>query len=251
MFRPLATMVLFASAMVVPAAAQESQLSVEQIVQKHTAALGGADKLRAIQSVTMTGTAKLMGGLQAPVVVKAKRPASMRMEMTVQSQTFVQAFDGQTAWIVNPFMGTPDPQKASEEDTRTARDDADFIEGSLVDYKTKGNVVELAGTEEVEGSPVYKLKVTRKSGYIEFVFLDARTFLPIKSAGTRTQQGHEIAYESLPGNFKPVNGVMMPFSLIQKMNGRSMMELTVEKVEVNTPMEDSIFQMPEQPAPKK
>ena len=251
MSRLVATIILFASALAVPAAAQESQLSVEQIVQKHTAALGGADKLRAIQNVTVTGTATLMGGLQAPVVVKAKRPASMRMEMTVQGQTFVQAFDGQTAWIVNPFMGTPDPLKSSEEDTRTARDDADFIEGSLVDYEAKGNAVELAGTEQIEGSPAYKLKVTRKSGSIEFVYLDAHTFLPIKSAGTRTQQGHEIAYESFQGNFKAVHGVMMPFSLTQKMNGRSMMELTVERVEVNTAMKDSIFQMPEQVAPKK
>jgi hypothetical protein len=44
---------------------------------------------------------------------------------------------------------------------------------------------------------------------------------------------------------------MMPFSLNQKMNGRSMMELTVEKVEGNTPVDDSIFQPPEKSGPKK
>ena len=53
------------------------------------------------------------------------------------------------------------------------------------------------------------------------------------------------------GTLKPVNGVMMPFSLSQKMNGRSMLELTVEKVEVNTPMDDSIFQMPDKPSLEK
>ena len=35
------------------------------------------------------------------------------------------------------------------------------------------------------------------------------------------------------------------------MNGRLMMKLTVEKVEVNTPMVDSIFPMPEKSNPKK
>lgn len=44
---------------------------------------------------------------------------------------------------------------------------------------------------------------------------------------------------------------MMPFSLNQKMNGRSMLELTVVKVDVNTLMDDSIFQIPEPPSPKK
>ncbi len=102
-----------------------------------------------------------------------------------------------------------------------------------------------------DGSPAYKLKVTRKSGSIEAIYLDATTFLPVKSAGTRKQQDREVAHESFPGNFRPVNGVMMPFSLNQKMKGRSMLELTVEKVEVNTPMDDSIFQMLEKPSLKK
>jgi len=213
---------------------------------------GGVDKLRAIQNVTMTGQASLMDGqFQAPVTIRAKRPMSMRMDMSIQSQTFVQAFDGETAWMINPFTGSPEPQKSNEEDTQAARDDADFIDGSLVDYQSKGNAVELIGKEDVDGSPAYKLKITKKSGSIENVYLDAKTFLPVKSAGTRKQQDHEIAYESFPGNFKPVNGVMMPFSLNQKMNGRSMLDLTVEKVDVNTPMDDAIFQMPDSSAPKK
>jgi len=244
--------VLLAALFVASGAAQETELSAEQIVQKHVIALGGADKLSAIQNVTMTGTASLMDGqLQAPVTVRAKRPMSMRMDMSVQGQTFVQAFDGKTAWMINPFMGPAEPKKSSDEDTQNARDDADFIDGSLVDYKAKGNAIELAGKEDIDGSPAYKLKVTKKSGSIENVYLDAKTFLPVKSAGTRKQQDHEIAYESFPGDFKPVNGVMMPFSLNQKMNGRSMLELTVEKVEVNTPMDGSIFQIPETPTPKK
>ena len=248
----VARAVLLAALFVASTDAQETELSADQIVQKHVIALGGADKLSAIQNVMMTGTASLMDGqLQAPVTVRAKRPMSMRMDMSVQGQTFVQAFDGKTAWMINPFMGSPEPKKSSEEDTQNARDDADFIDGSLVDYKAKGNAIELAGKEDIEGSPAYKLKVTKKSGSIENVYLDAKTFLPVKSAGTRKQQDHEIAYESFPGDFKPVNGVMMPFSLNQKMNGRSMLELTVEKVEVNTPMDGSIFQMPETPSPKK
>lgn len=248
----VARAVLLAALFVTCTAAQETELSADQIVQKHVIALGGADKLTAIQNVTMTGTASLMDGqLQAPVTIRAKRPMSMRMDMSVQGQTFVQAFDGKTAWMINPFMGSPEPKKSSQEDTQNARDDADFNDGSLVDYKNKGNAVELAGKEDVDGSPAYKLKVTKKSGSIENVYLDAKTFLPVKSAGTRKQQDHEIAYESFPGNFKLVNGVMMPFSLNQKMNGRSILELTVEKVEVNTPMDGSIFQMPETPGPKK
>ena len=89
----VARAVLLAALFVASTDAQETELSADQIVQKHVIALGGADKLSAIQNVMMTGTASLMDGqLQAPVTVRAKRPMSMRMDMSVQGQTFVQAF---------------------------------------------------------------------------------------------------------------------------------------------------------------
>jgi len=231
--------------LVTSAGAQDSELTLDQIVQKHTAALGGADKLKAVQTVTITGKASLLGGqMEAAVTMRVKRPTSMRMEMSMQGKIFVQAFDGGTAWIINPFAGGAAPQESNEEDTKAARDDAEFIDGSLVDYKLKGNALELVGKENVKGSPAYKLKVTKKSGTVEYQYLDAKTFLPVKSSGKRIQQGQELEYESFPGNFKDVNGVMTPYSLTQKMSGIALMELTVEKVEVNMPMDDAIFKMP-------
>jgi outer membrane lipoprotein-sorting protein len=183
--------------------------------------------------------------------MKIKRPSSMRMEMSVQGKSFIQAFDGTTAWMVNPFMGSPDPQKSNDEDTQQAKDDSDFIDGSLVDYKTKGNTVELMGKEDVEGTAAYKLKITKKSGSIEYEFLDAQTFLQLRSSGKRKQGGQEAEYESTPSNYKPVNGVMMPYSLSQKVNGSPMMDLTIEKFEVNTTIDDAIFQLPEKPKEEK
>ncbi len=53
----------------------------------------------------------------------------------------MQAFDGMTAWTVNPMAGTG-PKESSEEDTRAAQESSDFIGGNLVDYKSKGNVIE-------------------------------------------------------------------------------------------------------------
>jgi outer membrane lipoprotein-sorting protein len=258
MFRSLATALLCVPALFfIPAAAQDTAaakdtpLTVDQIVEKHTQAMGGMDKLKAIQSVTLTGKAMIAGQFEAPVVMKIKRPSSMRMEFTVQDKGFIQAFDGTTSWMVNPFMGSPDPQKANDEDTQQAKDDADFIEGPLVDYKTKGNTVELIGKEDVEGTPAYKLKITKKGGSVEYQYLDAQTFLEIRSSGKRKQQGQEAEFESSPSNYKPVNGVMMPYSLGQKVNGTAMFDLTIEKIEVNTPIDDSIFALPEKPKEEK
>src|SRR3984893_2114087 len=161
-----------------PAAAQDAGLTLGQIVQKHTEALGGANKLKAVQTVTITGTASLMGGqMGAPVTIKMKRPAFLRMDMHIQERTFVQCFDGNSCWTVNSFSGSNAPQRLSEEDTRSARYNAAFVEGSLVNYEAKGTSVEFVGQEAGETVPVYKLKVTKKGGTIQYVYLDAATFL--------------------------------------------------------------------------
>ncbi len=234
---------------IVPVKAQDADLTIDQIVQKHLDAVGGADKLKAIDNVKATGNAVLMGGqVEAPVTMVLKRPTWMRLDMSVQGQTFTQAFDGTTSWMINPFMGSPDPQKASDEDTKSTRDDSDFIDGPLSDYKAKGSTVDLIGKEDVGGISAYKIKITKKSGTVQYLFLDSKTFLDMKSTGHRKQMGQEMDVETTTANFKPVNGVLLPYSIAQKANGNPVMELTVEKYEVNVPVDDAMFKMPEKPA---
>ncbi len=152
--------------LILPAAAQDIALNVDQIVQKHIAALGGSSRIQAIETVTITGGAILMGGqMGAPVLIRIKRPGSMRMDMHIQERSFVESFDGTTAWMVNSMSGSNAPQKLSSEDA-SALGDADFIGGALLDYKTRGSSVELADQETIEGAPAYKLKVTKKSGLV-------------------------------------------------------------------------------------
>jgi outer membrane lipoprotein-sorting protein len=248
MFNRVSTAILCAAALCsLPLIGQEADLTLDQIVQKHIDAGGGADKINAIQTMKATGTASLMGGqIEAAMTVTVKRPSSMRMEMAVQGKSIVQAFDGTTAWSINPF-GSPDPQKSNEEDTQAVKDDADFIGGALFDYKAKGNTVELIGKEDVEGSPAYKIKVTRKSGNVQYLYLDTQTFLVMRTTGKRKQMGQELDLETNHGNYKAVNGVMVPFSIDTKSSGKSIMQLTMEKVEMNVPVDDAMFRMPEKP----
>jgi len=238
---------LAAAAFVLLATPEETPLTVDQVVQKHVEALGGAAKLNAIQSLLVTGTASILGQTETPLTIQVKRPNFMRLEMTFQGRTIVQAFDGTTAWTLNPMV-SPEPRQSSEEDTRAAQESSDFIGGNLVDYKSKGNTVELVDKEELEGVSVYKLKLTKKNGSVEYDYLDAKSFLPIRTEGRRTQLGQEILYESKIANYKPVEGVLLPFSLTQLVNGRLAMEITVEKMDANVPLDPAVFKMPEKPA---
>ncbi len=229
------------------AAPAETPLTADQIVQKHIEALGGAEKLNAIQTLVVSGKASILGQTEAPLTIQVKRPNRMRLEIVFQGKKIVQAFDGSTAWTLNPLISA-EPKESGEEDTRAAQESSDFIGGNLVDYKSRGNTVELVDQEDIEGIAVYKLKITKKSGSIEYDYLDVKSFLPVKTEGRRTQLGQEVLYESKIANYKTVEGVLMPFNLTQLVNGRLAMEITVEKMDANVALDEAVFKMPEKPA---
>ncbi len=224
-------------------------LSVDDIVNKHVAAMGGAEKVKAIKTSKATGKVILGGGqMEAEMVAYSRRPAQNRVEISLQGQKIIQAFDGKTGWMINPMTGSPDPQKMPADESKTAADDADPDGSPLIDYKTKGNQVELVGKEDVEGAMAYKMKITLKSGNSSTLFLDEKTFLPSKSISKRKQMGQEMELEAYPSNYKKVDGVMMPFTSEIKVGGRSMMQNVIEKIETNVPIDDAMFAFP---APKE
>jgi hypothetical protein len=153
-------------------------------------------------------------------------------------------------------MGKKDPEAMSADDAKQAADQAD-MDGVLVDYKEKGHQVELVGKEDVEGTPAYKLKVTKKNGDIVNVYIDTESYMEIKDAGKTKVRGQEIEGETTFGDFKTVDGLVFPFSIEQKAKGMpGGMTMAISKIEVNPKVEDSRFAMPaaekkESPAPPK
>jgi outer membrane lipoprotein-sorting protein len=233
-------------AALIPAAAQERPLTADQIIQKHVEAIGGVEKLNAIHTLVVTGKASILGQTEAPLVIQVMRPNRMRLEITYQGKTVVQAFDGTTAWTINPLVD-PEPRESTDDDTRAAQESSDFIGGNLVDYKSKGNMIQLVDREEIAGLAVYKLKITKPSGSVEYDYLDAKSFLPVKTEGKRFQFGQQILYESRIADYKPVEGVLMPFSVKQLVNGRLAMEITIEKMDANVAVDEAVFRMPAKP----
>ncbi|HEY3132174.1 MAG TPA: outer membrane lipoprotein-sorting protein [Acidobacteriota bacterium] len=235
-----------AAVLMLPASAQ----TVDEIIAKNIQARGGMAKLKSIKTMRMTGRMTVGQGMEAPIVLEQKRPKSMRMEFTIQGMTGIQAYDGKTAWIVMPFQGKKDPELMPSEAVKELEQQADF-DGPLVDYKEKGNQVELIGKESVEGTEAYKLKVTLKGGDVRYFYLDKDSYLEIKAESKRTIRGTEVESESAIGDYKEVEGLMFPHSLEIGAKGRpEKQKLTIEKIEINPPVDDARFKMPEVTKPE-
>ena len=222
--------------------------TAEELVVKNMEAKGGIDKIKGIRSVRMTGRVEV-DGLKAAVGQESKRPDMLRETFTVQGMTQIQAYDGSTGWQISPFEGRKDPQLLGEEELRGMIEDADF-DGPLVDAKAKGNKVEYLGHDQVDGDDAYKLKVTLKNGDIYYYYLDPDTYIEIQIERLTFIRGSVRESVTLLGSYKPVNGVMYPFSVESgpKNNPDARAKITFNSIEANVPINDSDFKMPSAPA---
>lgn len=226
--------------------------SVDDLIAKNLQARGGEAKLRALNSMQITGTVSVQG-MQLPMTVTAKRPNKMRQEMQIQDKKVVTAFDGQTAWMINPMLGTEAPQVVQGPEADMRREQSDF-DGPLMDYKAKGTTVELVkgegpdGTEALsDGTKVYKLKVTRKGGRVQYVYLNAESGIEVKTTNQIDQGGQTFTIDTELADYRAEDGIMVPHTVRNSMNGQPVMQMTVEKVAFNLPIEDALFRMPAKP----
>jgi outer membrane lipoprotein-sorting protein len=145
--------------------------------------------------------------------------------------------------MINPMMGADAAQEITGPQGDMMKSDADF-DGALMDYKAKGHAVELVGKEKLDGKDVYHLKVTRKSGNIQHFYIDTDSGIELKTTAEIDAGGQKQNIETEMSNYQSVDGVMIPHTIKQLLNGAPIVSMTIEKVEINAPIDDALFKMP-------
>lgn len=232
-------------------APQASDLTAAQLMAKYQAARGGEQRLLGLQTVKMTGTwetsARTSHGSSSkedpsPVTVLIA-PGRYFRRIERASGVMIKVIDGQTAWEVNPRNGIHKPTPMDPQDAIRFRQTAD-PQGLLA----KGNKIEVVGKLPWKSTQVYKLKVTFRDGSVGHVYLDARSFLPVRFVGslygvqTKTHLDMEVLYE----DFRDVDGVKWPFT--EKTNvpeARFTQTISWKSIEVNKkPFDEAAFKAP-------
>lgn len=218
--------------------------TAEELVTKNIQAKGGMEKIKAIHSVRITGKLTGGGGFTAAVMQENMRPNLVRETFSLQGMTAITAYDGTTGWQIQPFEGHKDPELMGEDDLKDLLLDADF-DGPLVDYKEKGNTVQFLGHDVVDGDDALRLKVTLRDGDIVYYFLDPDTYLEIRKEVQEFIRGSVRENVIEFGSYKPVAGVMYPYSISQGPKANpSAQTTTVQKIEVNVPVDKADFELP-------
>jgi hypothetical protein len=219
--------------------------TADELIAKNIQARGGMEKIKAIKTLRVKGKFEGGGGFTASVGQENARPDLVRETFTLQGMSAVQAYDGAHGWQIQPFGGKKDPELLGEDDLRDLLLDADF-DGPLVDYKEKGSTVEYLGHDVVDGDDALRLKITLKNGDIIYDYLDPDTFIEIRREIQQFIRGSVRDRVQGFGSYKPVDGVMYPFSLSQgPKNNPEAQTTTVQKMEANVKIDPADFNLPE------
>lgn len=221
-----------------PVAVVAQAPTVDDLVARNIQAKGGLEKLQAIQAMKETGRVTIQG-MDAALTIYLRRPNLTRQEVAVAGQTIVNAFDGTTAWIVNPLTGSTSPVIITGPDADAIKDQSDF-DGPLIGYKEKGYAIELAGAETLNGRPVQHLKLTSPRKQIQHYYLDAESGLEMKVVTElpNAQLGQELS------DYRDVGGVKVPFGVRTFSNGQLVIQLTLDRIELNPKLDDAMFKPP-------
>ncbi len=210
--------------------------TLDEIITRHVAATGGIEKWKSLESLTIISRSD-----QWSFNLYWKKPNQIRIDVLLGQSSRsrdVRSFDGETGWRINPMEGSEEPRSMSDKETAGLREEGDYLR-ELIDYKAKGHKVELVGKEVSDGSPAFRLKLTKQSGEIIHIFLDEKTFLEMKRLRkSRSPWGDDVEHAIELGNYRSVGGLMLPHSV-----GNA-----VREYEVNKPLDDAFFKMPKKKA---
>ena len=181
----------------------------------------------------------------------------MRFELQFAGKTAIQVYDGANGWKLRPYLNRLEVEPYTTDETKIASTQTE-IDGPLVDYAAKGTQLELAGMEKVGDRDTYKIKLTMKNGHAIHVWIDAETFLEAKIEGQPRQlDGTVHPVEVYYRDYRQVSGVKVPFVLETKVLPEAktalgfkdpavpVEKISIEKIEVNPKLDESLFSKPD------
>jgi len=234
MKRPLLVTVLMAILAMTSISAQDLQ----EILDNHFETIGQENLLK-IENIHATGKA-VQGGMEFPFEMINARPNKVKMIIDIQGSKIIQACDGENVWAVNPMSGSSEPIDVTGPEADGLIESAD-MDGQLWNWEEKGHQLAFEGTEEIEGSEVFVLKLTKMNGNIDHYYIDSDSYLIIQTKSKIKMQGSEVESEAVMSNYQDVNGYIMPFTIEQRMGGQTMMTIMMDEVKVDVEIEDSVF----------
>ena len=223
-------------------AGQVNGQSVDDVLEKMIKAQGGRAKLAAVKDVTISATFEMTDtGMSGDITRYQKNPNMARMDIEVMGMVITQAYDGETAWALNPQTCAAEDMPAEE--AKSFVRDAHGYE-ALLDPKKHGLTYSIKGKETIEGKEYIVLEQTFSDDYTITQYIDTKTYLPYKAvAKAYDQMMMETEGETISTEYREVDGITVAYNLVIFEGGEEVITMTVSDVKFNSGLEDTLFKM--------
>jgi hypothetical protein len=222
--------------------------TADDIINKHFEVTGGKDKWAKVYSVHRTGVFVIGPGMEAPVsgVILSKPFKGGYSDFTWQGMTAKNAMRGDSGWNYQPFSGKRDADPMSPNEIRSGKLSND-PQGLLFNYKEKGYTVEYLGTDDMDGTDVYKIRLTTKEGDMVYYYIDVETSYVLKEVTRIKLKDKEEKSATIFSDFRKTDfGVILPFSqqAVDDDGNPQGGPTNFSKIEINTVVDASVFDKP-------
>ncbi len=227
--------------------------TADDIIGKYVDALGGADKLKSLQSVYSETVAVMQNGFEINTKVYKVQGKLFRTEVDFGRGSMTMIVTDKEGWFTNPrndgaFEALPAEAVAGQQK------EMDLL--PLFDYAAKGSQAELVGKETINGVEAYNIKLTSKSGKSVNYFIDNKNWYVIRTiekgtmgagmfgggGGGGNRRPEEVEIKVDYSDFKKTpDGYVFPRAISRPGMGGAVVTTNVEKIEVNKPVDPKLF----------
>ena len=205
-----------------------------KIVDRFKRASGGKSAAR-VKSTMMTGSVKGADGSTGRFSYQTSAPNNLRLDLELGGSKVSECYNGKSAWRLDArglrtLLG---------DEAKRLRFEALLSNSRLNDLQRNRIVPQLAGKMTIDGREANAVEFI-KDGVRVKLYFDASTNLLVKRERETTDGVEETFY----GDYRPIDGVMEPFSLKIK-KGASEWLATMEQVTHNHAVELAAFRYPQ------
>lgn len=203
------------------------------VLEKYFKAIGGKDKLQAINSMEQVYEFT-MQGMSFVQTMQFAQPNKMNVTTLMMGQkAFKMVFDGKNGYMEQ--MGAKMPLQQEQMDELKAKK-------GIIDelYLLENNDVKLDGIVTINGSDAYKMSIVSGENKSAKYF-DVKSGLLVKEEKyLKLPDGTDFTSYTEFSDYKPVNGILISHKVLTNMMGQDM-EMNVKSVEINKSFNEDTF----------
>ena len=213
--------------------------AADEVVARYVTAIGGADALRAVQSIHASGTFSVPAqGIVAAFELFPARPARLLYRVTVPGVGRIEnGYDGQLGWMVNPISG---PELLRGPQLEELADDAWF--DAPLHESDRIRSMETLEETVFDGRRAYKVRVTFHTGREQFEYFDVATGLQIGTESVRTTPQGRVPTVSILRDDRAFGPLLQATTVVQRAMGFEQI-VTLSSCEYDT-VADATFALP-------